>query len=110
MGAWIMAGVTFREAARKKILWMALALGLAFLGLFATGLHFQGQAVSDRRDAKVFRSCGVASAQLPAGNSRCKPDFLCNDCVLDECLAILLFCLGRKGQVWPEDRSRQMPS
>ncbi len=25
MGVWIMAGVTFREAARKKVLWMALA-------------------------------------------------------------------------------------
>ena len=41
MGVWIMAGVTFREAARKKMLWMALAAGGAFLILFATGLHFQ---------------------------------------------------------------------
>jgi len=41
MGVWIMAGVTFREAARKKILWMALAAGLAFLALFGTGLHYQ---------------------------------------------------------------------
>jgi ABC-type transport system involved in multi-copper enzyme maturation permease subunit len=41
MGAWIMAGVTFREAARKKVLWMALAAGAAFLSLFATGLYFQ---------------------------------------------------------------------
>jgi ABC-type transport system involved in multi-copper enzyme maturation permease subunit len=41
MGAWIMAGITFREAARKKVLWMALAAGVAFLSLFATGLYFQ---------------------------------------------------------------------
>ena len=41
MGVWIMAGVTFQEAARKKMLWMALAAGGAFLILFATGLHFQ---------------------------------------------------------------------
>ena len=41
MGAWIMAGITFREAARKKVLWMALAAGVAFLGLFGTGLYFQ---------------------------------------------------------------------
>ena len=34
MGAWILAGVTFREAARKKLLWMALLAGLAFLALF----------------------------------------------------------------------------
>jgi Cu-processing system permease protein len=39
-GAWILAGVTFREAARKKILWMALLAGLAFLALFGTGLHY----------------------------------------------------------------------
>jgi Cu-processing system permease protein len=41
MGLWIMAGVTFREAARKKILWTALLAGLAFLTLFGTGMHFQ---------------------------------------------------------------------
>lgn len=43
MGVWIMAGVTFQEAARKKVLWMALAAGGAFLALFATGLHFQAK-------------------------------------------------------------------
>jgi Cu-processing system permease protein len=41
MGGWIMAGVTFREAARKKILWTALLAGLAFLAIFAAGLHYQ---------------------------------------------------------------------
>jgi Cu-processing system permease protein len=41
MGAWIMAGVTFQEAARRKILWTAVAAGAAFLALFATGMHFQ---------------------------------------------------------------------
>src|ERR1700756_1074210 len=41
MGVWIMAGVTFREAARKKMLWMALGAGGCFLILFGTGLHFQ---------------------------------------------------------------------
>jgi ABC-type transport system involved in multi-copper enzyme maturation permease subunit len=43
MGVWIMAGVTFREAARKKMLWMALAGGAAFLILFGTALHFQAK-------------------------------------------------------------------
>lgn len=43
MGIWIMAGVTFREAARKKMLWMALAAGCAFLILFGTGLYFQAR-------------------------------------------------------------------
>jgi len=41
MSVWIMAGVTFREAARKKFLWMAFLAGLAFLALFGTGMHFQ---------------------------------------------------------------------
>jgi Cu-processing system permease protein len=41
VGAWVMAGVTFREAARKKLLLMALLAGVAFIALFSTGLHFQ---------------------------------------------------------------------
>ncbi len=41
MGTWVMAGVTFREAARKRVLWMALIAGACFLALFATGVHFQ---------------------------------------------------------------------
>ncbi|MGB7172284.1 MAG: ABC transporter permease subunit [Candidatus Acidiferrales bacterium] len=36
-----MACITFREAARKKILWTALAAGLGFLAIFAIGLHYQ---------------------------------------------------------------------
>ena len=50
MGVWIMAGVTFREAARKKVLWMALAAGLAFLALFGTGLHYQ---MKDLRSSRI---------------------------------------------------------
>jgi Cu-processing system permease protein len=46
MGAWTMAGITFREAARKKFLWMALAAGFAFLLLFGTGLHFQVKSLA----------------------------------------------------------------
>src|ERR1700674_5657342 len=41
MGAWIMAGVTFQEAARRKILWTAVAAGAGFLTLFGIGMHFQ---------------------------------------------------------------------
>jgi Cu-processing system permease protein len=41
MNTWIMAGITFREAARKKILWTALIAGLGFLVVFGIGLHFQ---------------------------------------------------------------------
>jgi hypothetical protein len=41
MGVWIMAVVTLREAARRRILWTALVLGLAFLTIFAFGLRIQ---------------------------------------------------------------------
>ena len=40
---WIMAGITFYEAARKKILWTALIAGLGFLAVFGIGLHYQMQ-------------------------------------------------------------------
>lgn len=45
MGTWVMAGVTFQEAARKKVLWMAFAAGVGFLALFATGMHFQVRGI-----------------------------------------------------------------
>jgi ABC-type transport system involved in multi-copper enzyme maturation permease subunit len=36
----LMARVTFREAARRKILWIATLAGFLFLGFFWTALHF----------------------------------------------------------------------
>jgi len=50
MQLWIIAGVTFREAARRKILWTALLAAAAFLALFGTGMHFQ---VSNPHFAKI---------------------------------------------------------
>jgi Cu-processing system permease protein len=41
MGCWIMAAVTFREAAKKKILLTAAIAGLAYLTIFAIGLRYQ---------------------------------------------------------------------
>jgi ABC-2 type transport system permease protein len=55
MGIWIMAGVTMREAARKKMLWMALAAGGAFLVLFGTGLHFQTKDFAEHGISPVLR-------------------------------------------------------
>jgi Cu-processing system permease protein len=66
MGAWIMAGVTFREAARRKILWTALIAGVAFLGLFATGLHFQAKDMIRYSVPPVIRY-QVQSAMLQIG-------------------------------------------
>jgi Cu-processing system permease protein len=55
MGVWIMAGVTFREAARKKMLWMALGAGGAFLILFGTGLHFQAKDFAAHGMSPILR-------------------------------------------------------
>lgn len=41
MGMWIMAHNTFKEAARRKLLWTALILGLGFLIVFGLGMRIQ---------------------------------------------------------------------
>jgi Cu-processing system permease protein len=66
MGVWIMAGITFREAARKKILLTALLAGIAFLLVFGIGLRFQ---VDDFRNSAVppFLRYQVVSAMLMIG-------------------------------------------
>ena len=66
MSVWIIAGITFREAARKKILWTALFAGLAFLLVFGIGLRFQ---VGDFRNSAVppFLRYQVISAMLMIG-------------------------------------------
>ncbi len=50
-GIWIMAGVTLREALRRKILWTSLVAGALLLAVFAVAMHlqvmeFQGRAMS----------------------------------------------------------------
>ena len=66
MGIWIMAGVTFREAARKKMLWMALAAGCAFLILFGTGLHFQARGFAKQGMNPILRR-EISSTMLTMG-------------------------------------------
>ena len=55
MGLWIMAGVTFREAARKKILWIGLLAGLAFLALYGAGMHYQVKEFNERHVPPFIR-------------------------------------------------------
>lgn len=55
MGLFIMAGVTFREAARRKILWTALGAGVAFLAIFAAGLHYQISDFDAHDTAMIIR-------------------------------------------------------
>jgi hypothetical protein len=66
MGAWIMAGVTFQEAARRKILWTAFFAGLAFLALFGTGMHFQAEHFT-RGSLPSFVRYQVLSTMLQVG-------------------------------------------
>lgn len=66
MGCWIMAGITFREAARKKILWTALLAGASFLALFAFGLHYQIEDFGARSTAPFIRY-QILSAMLMVG-------------------------------------------
>jgi len=45
---WILAKLTFREAIRRRILLAGLVLGIAFLVIYSTGLHFiLGQILAD---------------------------------------------------------------
>lgn len=44
MHIWTIAAVTFREAVRKRLVWMALGAGVVFLCLFATALHIQADS------------------------------------------------------------------
>ena len=65
-GCWVMAGITFREAARKKILWTALIAGLGFLVLFGLALHFQMEDF-DARSTAPFIRYEVLSSMLMIG-------------------------------------------
>lgn len=71
MGIAVIAGVTFREAARKKVLWMALAAGMAFLALFGAAMHFQSVDVAHHAPASLrpamtnfFLMMGLYAADL----------------------------------------------
>jgi ABC-type transport system involved in multi-copper enzyme maturation permease subunit len=57
MAIGVMARLTFHEAARRKILWAALGLGLAFLALYGVGLYFinRDAAPNMGRDSRSFK-------------------------------------------------------
>jgi Cu-processing system permease protein len=57
----IIAGITFREAARRKILWTALLAAAAFLTLFGTGMHFQVKDPHFSRIPPVVRYQAISS-------------------------------------------------
>lgn len=66
MRIWVIAELTLREAARRKILWAALLLGLAFLTLYGLGLHLmlagpaaQASALERREGANALLVVGL---------------------------------------------------
>jgi Cu-processing system permease protein len=63
---WLIARITFREAARRKILWTALLAGAAFLALFATGMHYQVKDIRFEKIPPVIRY-QILSTMLQVG-------------------------------------------
>lgn len=63
---WVIASITFREAARKKILWTALVVGIGFLLVFGAGLYYQ---MADFRSSNMppFLRYQILSAMLMVG-------------------------------------------
>jgi Cu-processing system permease protein len=66
MAFWIIAGMTFREAARKKILWTALIAGAGFFLVFGVGLHYQ-MADFSRGSIPPFLQYQILSGMLMIG-------------------------------------------
>jgi Cu-processing system permease protein len=62
----VIASVTFQEAARKRVLWMALAAGIGFLTLFGIAMHFQMQQFTARHVSRFPQMQG-ANTMLMVG-------------------------------------------
>ncbi len=62
----VIASITFREAARKKILWTALVVGIGFVIVFGAGLYYQ---LTDLRNSNIapFLRYQLLSATLMIG-------------------------------------------
>jgi Cu-processing system permease protein len=69
MTAFVIARLTFREASRRWILWVALALGLVFLGVFALGFNeiFKELNRPDARGESVLVRSTIYNFMLMAG-------------------------------------------
>lgn len=54
----VIARLTFREAQRRRLLWLGLGLGLAFVALFCTGFYFVHQDVMTEEAADIAAGAG----------------------------------------------------
>jgi Cu-processing system permease protein len=69
-GLWILAGVTLREAARRRILWTALLAAVLLLAIFAVALRFQVMEF-EGRPMSPFVRYQVESGMLMIGLYTC---------------------------------------
>lgn len=69
-GAWTMAGVTLREAVRRRILWTALVAGALLLAIFAVALRLQVVEFRSRAMSPFVRY-QVESGMLMVGLYTC---------------------------------------
>lgn len=69
-GIWTMAGVTFKEAARRRILWTALIAGVLLLAIFAVALRLQVLEFESRAMSPFVRY-QVESGMLMVGLYTC---------------------------------------
>ena len=60
----LMARVTFREAARRKILWIAALAGFAFLGFFWTALHFVLKNAAPQAKVSIREAIGMMTMMV----------------------------------------------
>jgi Cu-processing system permease protein len=69
-GIWTMAGVTFREASRRRILWTALIAGVLLLAIFAVALRLQVLEFQSRAMSPFVRY-QIESGMLMVGLYTC---------------------------------------
>jgi len=69
-GVWLMAGITLREAARRRLLWTALGAAAILLAVFAVALHFQ-MLEFEGRPMSPFVRYQVESGMLMIGLYTC---------------------------------------
>lgn len=64
---WVMAGLAFQEARQRWLLWVALLLGVAYLSLFAVGLHFMYRDLTRQMGPALDRLIEPVNFVLMAG-------------------------------------------
>lgn len=67
MKLWVIVKLTMREAQRRRLLWIALVLGLAFVLLFAIGFHYVNQELSRQIRMRPSESNVFVNFFLTAG-------------------------------------------